>query len=91
MAVDVTAPVSAADTSSSGSTANGYVSTNRPAPAAFGDPLWVILPNFSLDVPFECKWGAIHGATLPAPRADVSVIFDAQGRPNVFWWEGEYS
>lgn len=72
-------------------TANGYVSDNRPAPAGFDDPVYVVLPEFSTVIPFECKWGAIHGATRPAPGAEVTVVFDARNRPNVVYWEGQHS
>jgi hypothetical protein len=71
---------------------SGYVSRNRTAPATFNDQLWVILPEYSLERPFgPCEWGAIHGATLPAQGARVTVVFDDQDVPVVVWWAGAHS
>jgi hypothetical protein len=72
--------------------ASGYVSRNRPAPTTFEDQLWVILPDYSTDRPFgPCEWGAIHGATLPAPGARVTVTFDDRDVPVVVWWQGAHT
>jgi len=67
----------------------GYVSTNKPAPSAFGDPLYVVLPSFNTGAYYgPCKWGAAEGSTLPAQGAEVLVCFDDSGVPVVVWWEG---
>lgn len=71
---------------------SGYVSTSRPAPAAFGDPAYVVVPEFSLDYSYgPCKWGEIHGASLPQQGADVLLAFDHRGTPIVVWWDGPHS
>jgi len=68
---------------------SGYVSPNKTAPAAFGDPLYVILPTYDPTRTWgPCKWGAAEGSTLPAQGAEVLVIFDDQNVPVVVWWEG---
>jgi hypothetical protein len=71
---------------------DGYVSRNKPAPSAFSDSLWVIVPGGSTAAPYRCeRWGAIHGATLPAQGADVSLSMSQAGIPTVLWWAGEWS
>lgn len=70
----------------------GFVAPSRPAPAAFTDELWVILPEYSLDALIgPCEWGAIHGTSLPAAGAAVDVVFDDRNIPVVVWWEGVYT
>lgn len=70
----------------------GYVSRSQPAPAAFGDPLWVIIPAYSPDSPYLCAgWVECHGNTLPAQGARVVVTFGTEGVPTAVWWEGAHS
>ncbi len=69
---------------------DGCVSRNKPAPSSFTDPLWVIVPSYSIEAPYKClQWGAIHGVTLPAQGAEVSVVMSLAGVPTVVWWAGE--
>ena len=68
---------------------DGYVSTVQPAPKAFSDKLYVIVPEHSTTVPLgPCDWGAIHGTTLPVQGAACVVVFDEREVPVVVWWEG---
>jgi len=71
----------------------GYVSTARAAPAAFGDPVWVILPEHSTEAPVACSWSAEYGTSLPAQGARVVVGFPGGEAdvPVVLWWEGVWS
>lgn len=70
----------------------GYVSTAAPAPTGFDDPLFVIVPSFSIDRPHgPCKWGAIHGTSLPAPGAPCLLCFDDRSVPVVVWWDGPHT
>lgn len=71
---------------------DGYVSRVKPAPKAFSEPLWVIVPEYSTDSPYKCsRWGAIHGKTLPAQGAACVVAMGSDGIPTVVWWAGEYT
>jgi hypothetical protein len=70
----------------------GYVSRSKPAPKAFSDPLWVILPSYSTDSPYRCmQWVAAKGKTLPAQGAAVTVLMDTDEVPTVVWFAGEYA
>lgn len=66
----------------------GVVSPNRPLPARFADPVWVVLGDLSPDHSQPMEWAPIHGSTLPAVGAEVLVVYDAAGIPRVVWWEG---
>jgi hypothetical protein len=70
--------------------APGYVSTARPAPTSFTEPVWVILPEHSTEAPIPCAWGAEHGTTLPAQGDRVIVGFPGGENdvPVILWWEG---
>jgi hypothetical protein len=70
---------------------SGYVSKSKPAPASFGDPVWVIVPSHSLEVAIPSEWGAIHGATLPAQGALVTLVYDENDTGVVVWWAGVHS
>src|ERR1039458_6439746 len=68
---------------------DGYVSTVQPAPVAFTDKLYLIVPEHSTTVPLgPCEWGAIHGSTLPKQGARCQVAFGGEEIPRVVWWEG---
>jgi len=70
----------------------GYVSSVRPAPRSFDDPVWVVVPEYSTERPFgPCAWPAIHGNTLPAAGASAWIAFDTEGAPLVISWEGTHS
>src|ERR1700674_4585358 len=70
-------------------TSEGYVSTARPAPVGFEDPVWVILPEHSTERPVgPLAWPAIHGNTLPTQGTRVTVIFDGEQVPKLVWWDG---
>lgn len=70
---------------------DGYVSTVQPAPTSFSDPLYVIVPEMSGDVPLgPCEWMEGHGTALPARGAKVVVVFDEREVPVIVWWEGQY-
>lgn len=70
----------------------GYISRSKPAPASFAAPMWVIVPAYSTDSPYLCRqWGAIHGNTLPAQGAAVTVVMDIEDIPTVVWWAGEHT
>lgn len=67
----------------------GYVSTIRPAPLSFSEPVWVIVPGYSTDRPLgPCEWPAIHGSSLPLQGAECVVGFDDQHKPTLVWWAG---
>jgi len=69
---------------------DGHVSTVKPAPKAFTDLLWVVVPEMDPHVPLgPCQWGAIHGTALPARGAAVQVGFGEGDIPRVLWWEGK--
>src|ERR1039458_5423996 len=68
---------------------DGYVSTVQPAPVAFTDKLYVIVPEHSTTVPLgPCEWGAIHGSALPKQGARCQVACGGEELPRVVWWEG---
>lgn len=72
-------------------TSEGYVSTARPAPATFDDPVWVILPAHSTDRPIgPLAWPAVHGNTLPVQGTPVVVVFVGE-TPHIVGWEGTHS
>jgi hypothetical protein len=67
----------------------GYVSTSKPAPAAPGDDLYVVIPDLSPDLSMPCQWLAGSGSALPQQGADVLVAYDNRGASYVVWWEQE--
>ena len=68
---------------------NGKVSVDRPAPSAFGDPLYVTVAGVGDDyVTGPCRWGACQGATLPAQGAACTVVFDMWRTGTVVWFAG---
>ena len=68
---------------------DGYISTVHPAPASFGEPVYVIVPSHSTSVPLgPCEWGALHGTALPAQGARCQVAFGGLEVPRIIWWEG---
>jgi hypothetical protein len=70
----------------------GHVSRKKAAPSAFDDDLFVILPGLSPDYNYgPCKWGELHGNSLPEQGAEVAVAFDDRGVPIVVWWDGPHS
>jgi hypothetical protein len=70
----------------------GQVSRLQPAPLSFNDPLYVVLPDYSVDHAFKIDdWPAIHGATLPALGADVLVLIDDRNNKRVAWWAGTFT
>ena len=71
---------------------SGKVSINKPAPSAFGDPLYVTVAGVGDDyVVGPCNWSASQGATLPAQGAAVTVVFDMWRVPTVVWFDGVHS
>ena len=71
---------------------DGYISTTHAAPVGFDEPVYVIVPEHSTQVPLgPCHWGAIHGATLPKQGAACVVVFDEREVPVIVWWEGQHS
>lgn len=76
---------------------HGYVSLQRPAPTKFSDPLYVIVPAHSGDTPYgPLPWPALHGATLPAQGAPVTLGLGVglDGTPNVpavIGWDAPYA
>jgi hypothetical protein len=90
--VDVTEGLRAAAPSGHPPVAVGYLSTIRPAPATFDDPIWVIVPSHSEDRPYgPCPWPAIHGNTKPTQGTTVWIAFDDNHAPVVISWEGNHS
>lgn len=68
---------------------SGYVSRNRPAPASFSDPVWVIVPSHGSDAPYgPLEWPASHGTTLPVAGTPMVLGIDDNGTPHVLWWSG---
>ncbi len=67
---------------------DGYVSRTKPAPLAQNELLWVIVPSYSPEAPYQCEWAPIHGSTLPAQGAGCKVNMSTAGIPTVVWWEG---
>jgi hypothetical protein len=70
----------------------GYVSLNATPPAAFDDPVWVIVPSHSPDAPYgPLDWPAEHGNTLPAAGTPVVIGIDDVGAAHVLRWSGQHS
>lgn len=66
-----------------------YAQVTTPAPTQFGYPLNIVIPDFSVDLPFVImKWPACHGSTLPEVNDDVLVVIDNRGTKRVAWWGG---
>lgn len=64
----------------------GTVSSNKPAPSAIGDPVYVLIDNLSPDHSVPMPWAPLWGTTLPAPGAPVLIAYDDNGVPYVVWW-----
>jgi hypothetical protein len=68
----------------------GYVSLQKPAPAAFSDPLYVVIPSHDAERSIEFAGGAWpqdHGAQVPQPGAAVIVGYDERGVPACLAWQ----
>lgn len=90
--MDVTQLLRAGGAAEQPTAVTGYISTSRPAPASFVDPVWVMVPEFSIDYAYgPCDWPAIHGATLPAQGAKALLLFDQNNAPTVVSWQGVHS
>lgn len=60
-----------------------------PAPTAFTDPLYVILPDWSVDIPLTITdWPAAHGDTLPLVGDTVDVLVNNRGEYRCVGWTG---
>lgn len=70
---------------------SGIVSTEKPAPASFIDPLYVVITRHSSEISYPLPWPKIHGNTLPAQGAYVLVGYDENNKPTVISWEGANS
>jgi hypothetical protein len=69
----------------------GYVSTSRPAPKSFDDPVFVLVTNHSAEHVYgPLDWPAIHGQTMPAQGSPIWLAFDDNGTPLVVWWKALY-
>lgn len=70
----------------------GELSTVRPAPRQFTDPMFVIIPEWNPDLVFTVSsWPALYGATLPSAGAECLLEFDDQSNLRVTWWNGVYT
>lgn len=70
----------------------GYVSLQRAAPAAIGDPVWVIATNHGESNPYgPLSWPVIRGTALPQQGSAVVLGIDDNGAPHVLDWEGTYA
>lgn len=67
---------------------DGYVSKFKPAPTSFGQPVWVVIPSYSIETPYLCNWAAIRGGSMPPQGARCQVAMSNEGVPTVIWWEG---
>lgn len=68
----------------------GTVSTEKTAPAAFADSLWVVIPTHSSDHSREFiggKWPQCHGTTLPVAGDVVIVGYDERNQGHIITWE----
>ncbi len=66
-----------------------YAEVTTPAPTAFSDPLWIILPDWATDWPIQIlHWPACHGNALPLPGAAALLIDDSRGVRRCVWWDG---
>jgi hypothetical protein len=66
-----------------------YAQVTTPAPDFFGDMLFVIFPDWTVDIPIAiADWPAIHGDTLPSVGADVLLVGDERGNRRCVWWDG---
>jgi hypothetical protein len=70
----------------------GQVAYGQPAPTSFLQPLYVHLTDWTTDffLTFE-NWPVIHGATLPAVGADVTIMVDNRENYRVVWWDGAWT
>lgn len=67
---------------------DGYVSKFKPAPTSFGQPVWVVIPSYSIDTPYLCNWAALRGSAMPPQGARCQVAMSLEDVPTVIWWEG---
>lgn len=66
---------------------SGYVSTQRPVPDGFDDPVWVIVPSHGAQTPYgPLSWPATNGSTLPVANDPVLLAMDDNGTPWVVSW-----
>jgi hypothetical protein len=71
---------------------SGIVSSERPAPASFTDPLYIVVPSHSAEIAIEfVYWPAIHGATLPVAGTLVTLGHDETGTYRVLGWDGSHT
>lgn len=67
-----------------------YAEVTTPAPETFTDPLQVVLPDWSNDIPITITdWPAVHGSTLPSPGDAALLIADSRGFSRCVWLAGE--
>jgi hypothetical protein len=64
---------------------SGTVSTQQPAPAAFTDPLYVVLDN-TLTPTMFARWPQSHGASLPVAGDTVIVGYTQDNVEHVLGW-----
>lgn len=70
----------------------GYVSVQKLPPAAFTDPMWVVIPSHSSEISWRMDhWPAIHGGTLPTRGTPVLCAYDDRGAMWVISWDGAFS
>ncbi len=67
-----------------------YAEVTTPAPASFEDPLFVVMPDWSVEFPIEITdWLAAHGNTLPLPGNAAVLVVDTRGNTRCVWWDGQ--
>lgn len=67
-----------------------YAEVVSPAPASFVDPLFVVMPDWSVDFPIVITdWPAVHGTTLPLVDDAVLLVTDNRGISRCVWWDGQ--
>jgi hypothetical protein len=70
----------------------GQVSTHKPAPSNFSDPVYVVIPQWHDTYFYQFNdWPADHGNTLPAQGADCLIEIDDQRNMWLVRWKGAHS
>ncbi len=66
-----------------------YAEVIAPAPPSFTSPLYVVMPDWSVDFPLTITdWPAVHGSTLPIVGNAATLLIDSRGVYRCVWWDG---
>ena len=72
---------------------SGYVSLNQPAPSAFTDSLFVVIPSLNSERSKEfagMTWPRSQGDALPTAGTEVTLGYNERRQWRVLAWGGQY-